>query len=47
MALYPKLHMTLQEKLDFLAEKYPETAKWPVRWLCGQSIPCDRETLPN
>lgn len=45
--LYPKRGMTLQEKLDFLAEKYPETANWPVRWVSGQAIPCNRETLAN
>ena len=45
--LYPQKRMTLQEKLDFLAEKYPETANWPVRWLSGQSIPCNLEILAN
>jgi hypothetical protein len=38
---------TIQELLDYLAEKYPETAEWPVRWISGAVEPCNRGNVKN
>jgi len=44
---FPKGCNSIQERLDLLAERYPETAEWGVRWLSGAPQPCNRTLINN